>query len=183
MSPFASYFLFKGLYDSDNGNYATSLLCSKNTKEGARTWAYMLDKSKATITTEAWNTTTKPNMTYSHPWSAAPASLIATGLFGIEPTSPAFSTFQLKIQAGNVSSASIQVPTIKGKIKASYQLDRMHTLKSISITIPENTTATIHLPSEASSVIINKERREAFSDGCGNQIVLGSGVYELKIKY
>ena len=35
----------------------------------------------------------KPNMTFSHPWGASPAALIARGMFGIRPTG--FKTFTL----------------------------------------------------------------------------------------
>ena len=143
MSVYGAYFLLKGLYQSGHGDIANRLMLSKDTDEGARTWAYMLDTLGATITTEAWNRCNKPNMTYSHPWGAAPAHMIATGIFGISPTSPAYKSFDIipSLPEG-VTHAAYTLPTVSGEISVLWDASE----GIYRITVPFNTTASLYLP-------------------------------------
>lgn len=77
----------------------------------------------ATITTEYWNDISKSSMSKAHAWGASPGIMMVQGMFGIKPTSPGFDTFDVKMQPGGISNASVRVPTLKGEISASYQLD------------------------------------------------------------
>lgn len=145
MSVFGSYFLLQGLYDNDAGDYAMKLLTEAN-PEKEHTWAYMLNTDKATITTEAWSTKIKDNMTFSHPWGASPAAFIVQGMFGIEPKEAGFTEFDVKLQPGQVKEASVKVPVIKGDIEVSYLLDQNNLLEKIVIKIPSNTIANVKIP-------------------------------------
>lgn len=181
MSVYGAYFLLDGLYSTDNGAYATELMTEKDTEVGARTWAYMLKKSNATITTEAWNIKNKDNMTFSHPWGAAPANLIATGIFGIRPTTPGFSTFQIKFQPGNIKKASISVPSSIGNICAEYKSKSYNQLISARVKIPPNAKAKVYLPSEKKVKFVSvneKEIRVIYKNGYAI-VNLGSGTYNL----
>ena len=62
-----------GLYnlEDDVGQLALALM---TTCEGNNTWCGML-KQGATCTMEAWNTVEKPNLSWSHPWASAPATV------------------------------------------------------------------------------------------------------------
>lgn len=143
MSVYGAYFLLDGLYKSGHGEIANHLMLSEDASEGARTWAYMLDTLDATVTTEAWNRTNKPNMTYSHPWGAAPAHMIATGIFGITPTSPGYATFDIRpIIPEGLTQATYTLPTMRGKITVGFDARAA----VYYITVPFNTTATLHLP-------------------------------------
>ena len=145
-SVFSSYFLLQGLYDNDAGEYATDLLLMQEDKSD-HTWAYMLRKDNATITTEAWNPQVKDNMTYSHPWGASPACFITNGIFGIKPIKPGFKEFEIKLQPNNnINKMKIKTPTIKGKIEVSYELKNNGTFSEIRVFIPSNTTAYLMLP-------------------------------------
>ena len=156
MSVYGSYFLLDGLYKSGHGKIANRLMLSEDASEGARTWAYMLDTLGATVTTEAWNRTNKPNMTYSHPWGAAPAHMIATGIFGITPTSPGYATFDIRpILPEGLTQATYTLSTVRGKITVGFDAKA----SVYHITVPFNTTATLHLPDG------NGERKILLSSG------------------
>lgn len=144
MSVFGAYFLLQGLYDNEAGDYATQLLLSQ--EDNDHTWAYMLKKNDATITTEAWSPQVKDNMTYSHAWGASPACFIVNGIFGIKPIKQGFEEFQIKIQPGKLENAEIKVPTIKGSIEVAYELKQNKMLAKIRIVVPSNTTAYVMLP-------------------------------------
>lgn len=139
-SVYGSLFLLQGLYNANAGDTAMDLL----TSTGTRSWYHMIYDLGATLTTEAWDPGNKNNMTFSHAWGSAAASQIVSGMFGIEPTSPGFESFNMNIRPGDISSASIAVPTVKGTIIASYNLT--DTKLQGSFHVPANTTSTITLP-------------------------------------
>ena len=62
-----------GLYnlEDDVGQLALDLM---TTCEGDNTWCGML-KAGATCTMEAWTVEEKPNLSWSHPWASAPATV------------------------------------------------------------------------------------------------------------
>ncbi len=142
MSVYGAYFLLEGLYRNGFGKIANRLMLSEDTSEGARTWAYMLDSLHATVTTEAWNRANKPNMTYSHPWGAAPAHMIASGIFGIRPTAPGYELFDIAPQLPDgITHTSFSMKTPRGMISVSYDA----TAEAYQITVPFNSTAILHL--------------------------------------
>ncbi len=137
MSVYGTYFLLMGLYRTGHGSMANSLLLDGDSRPGQRTFSYMLRRSAgdfpspfdglpigATLTTEAWNTVNKPNMTFSHPWGAAAAVAIVRGVFGVTPTSPGFETFSVHPQTESMTgepmlSGELCLPTVRGIIQVS----------------------------------------------------------------
>ncbi len=183
MSVYGAYFLLKGLYDSGNGAIANQLLLDDNTAKNARTWAKMLYTLDATITTEAWGESNKNNMTFSHPWGAAPAYAIMSGIFGIQPTSPGYATFDVRLQNEGVGNeASIRVPTIKGEIAVSYQKEG-DTCR-ITLHAPANTLATLYVPAgEGATLSVESAGtvNHVYENGCF-KIELGSGTHTFIVK-
>ena len=180
-SVYGSFFLLKGLYDSGNGHVANALLLDDDTSEGARTWAYMLYELGATITSEAWNPTTKGNMTFSHPWGAAPAYAIMSGIFGIKPTSAGYATFDVRLQTKGLTKASLVVPTIKGEISVSFE-DKGHTYLA-EVSVPANTQATVYLPASAgATVTANGETVQAVYEDGFVRVTVGSGTWNFEVK-
>lgn len=152
MSVYGAFYLLEGLYAAGAGDYAAELLLQEDTADGARTWAYMLEKG-ATITTEAWNPTNKPNMTFSHPWGSAPASQIVRGIFGIRPLEPGFGRFQVWIQAGPLRKASVTAPTVKGPVCVSFEKSEGAPEKlEVVLTVPPNTEAEVRSGADGSVV-------------------------------
>lgn len=181
MSVFGPYFLLQGLYDNDAGDYAMKLLTEAN-PEKEHTWAYMLNTDKATITTEAWSTKIKDNMTFSHPWGASPAAFIEQGMFGIEPKEAGFTEFDVKLQPGQVKEASVKVPVIKGDIEVSYLLDQNNLLEKIVIKIPSNTTANVKIPEayiKGKDLYMKKSRLEMQKINGYRTFKLEAGTYEI----
>ncbi|MGC4064994.1 MAG: family 78 glycoside hydrolase catalytic domain [Polyangiaceae bacterium] len=82
-SVYGAAFLLDALFEARNGTTALGLL----TSTGTSSWLNMIQDG-AGATAEAWDSTLKSNLTYSHPWAASPAFLIPEGLFGI-PSCPA----------------------------------------------------------------------------------------------
>ncbi len=151
MSVYGAFFLLEGLYRTGHGAIANRLMLSTDTSDGARTWAYMLKRLGATVTTEAWNERNKPNMTLSHPWGAAPAHMIAAGIAGITPTSPGYATFDVRPCPAGIGEAAITVPTIRGCVEVAFRaVDGGYDL---SVTVPANTEATAYLPDGRTSTI------------------------------
>lgn len=144
MSVYGAFFLLEGLYRTGHGDVANRLLLDSDASEGARTWAYMLYTLGATVTTEAWNTANKPNMTLSHPWGAAPAHMIASGILGVTPTAPAYESFDLKITPDGIGEAAGIIPTLRGPIAVAFR----HTPEGLdlTVTVPPTATATVYLP-------------------------------------
>lgn len=97
MSVYGSYFLLDGLYQSGSGTLARQFMSNPDTQYSSNSWAYMLKKLGATMSTEAWSPEAKGNMTFSHAWGSSPASQIVRGMFGIKPTAPGFSQFEVKV--------------------------------------------------------------------------------------
>lgn len=141
MSVYGAYFLLAGLYRSGvkgASETATGLLL-KDDPDDRRTWAYMLRGLGATLTLEAWCPENKPNMSFSHPWGAAPAVLISRGIFGIEPTEPGWRRFRVDFRRGGLGRASITVPCVLGSVKAAFSGD------SYEVVVPEGASAEVFI--------------------------------------
>lgn len=139
-SVYCAAFLVKGLYDGGNGQAALDMM----TDEGTSSWMNMI-RLGAGSTMEAWDPSQKSNLTFSHPWAASPAFNVPAGLFGIQPISNGYGEFQVKPQAGDLASASITVPTVRGPISAAFDHDARGRTE-LSVTVPGNTSATVHVP-------------------------------------
>ena len=145
MSVYGSYFLLKGLYESNHGDLARKIMSNPDSELGTRSWAYMMYGQGATITTEFWNNINKTNMSTAHAWGSSPGSMLIRGMFGIQPIEPGFGIFQIKLQPGGIQSASTKVPTLKGEITASYTLDGNGGISG-EIKVPANSKAILRIP-------------------------------------
>lgn len=138
-SVYCGAFLLQALYDGNDGGDGQSLLAST----GTDSWMHMVSLG-AGATMEAWDPSLKSNLTYSHAWGTGPAFDIPGWMFGVQPTSPGYRTFQIKPQPGGVSWASITVPTVNGDIGAAFDADDGAT--DVGAYVPPNTTATVYVP-------------------------------------
>lgn len=180
-SVYGSQFLMDAIYEGENEAYGLELL----TSTADRSW-YNMIREGSTISMEAWGTKYKPNQDWNHVWGAVPANTIPRKLMGIEPTSPGWETFRIKPQIGDLASASIKVPTIKGPVFANYeQNDHQFTMQ---INIPANTRADILVPVKSTKanvvLTINGEERVVSAvKGRARLIDVGSGEYFIKVAY
>ena len=139
-SVYGAQFLLDALYDYNDAQYALDLLTSTSD----RSW-YNMIRAGSTITMEAWDNKYKPNQDWNHAWGAAPANIIPRKLMGIEPLEPGFSKIRIKPQPGNLASAEIKYPTIRGPVLVSLRNEAGHTF-SMKVTTPANTLADVYLP-------------------------------------
>lgn len=178
-SVYFTYFILKGLYNSGNGDLAESLMTIPTVGTNVKTFASVLDDLNCTITPEAWGIQWKSNMTFSHPWGAAPGCSIVQGMFGVNPTTPGFYTFDLKLQPGAIQSATVVAPTVQGKVGVSYEIndDRV----TAKVTIPANTTATVYMPSSDTTqkLFVDGTQTAATRQDGWLVVTLGSGTYTL----
>jgi alpha-L-rhamnosidase len=138
-SVYGAQFLLDGLYNAGEADYALELLASK----AKRSW-YNMIKVGSTITLEAWDYEYKVNLDWNHAWGAAPANLIPRGLWGIKPKTPGFEIAAIKPQMGKLKSSKIEVPTVRGSIKANYAF-KGNALQIYEIEIPGNMVAEFSL--------------------------------------
>lgn len=145
MSVYGTFFLLQGLYNSNQGVLARQIMSNPSDYTGSRTWANMMYNSGATLTTEAWDSTIKSNMSYSHAWGSAPGTWLIQGLFGIKPTEPGWNEAETKLQPGGVEAASVSVPTTKGKVSADYKIEEDGSI-TLQMKIPSNMKMKIMIP-------------------------------------
>jgi hypothetical protein len=147
-SVYGSQYLLEALYKAGAADYALSLLTSTS----GRSWWNMI-RSGSTITLEAWDMKYKPNSDWNHAWGAAPANIIPRHLWGIIPAKPGFSKAIIKPQLASLTSSFIEVPTIRGIIKAEYKINKGK--REYSIILPANMTADFIIRDENKSINLN----------------------------
>lgn len=160
-SVYGSQFLMDAVYDGHNANYGLQLLSST----AERSW-YNMIRVGSTISLEAWDNKYKPNQDWNHAWGAAPANIIPRKLMGIEPLEPGFGKIRVKPQPGDLVSAEIKTPTIRGDVRLSFKNKPQQSF-SMNLTIPANTTANVYLPfwSKSQKVSMNGEPVKYRQDG------------------
>jgi len=180
-SVFGAQFMLELMYAADNGDRAYELL----TDTGIRSWYHMIYDLGATITTEAWDVSHKPNMTFSHPWGSAAGNAIVEGLGGIKPLEAGYSKIQIKPQIGELEFITLTAPTIKGSVKVGVDTRKATSLADMTVTVPANTTAKVYVPTygaAADVLVVDSETVAATREG--DYFVLdnlGSGTHTFSI--
>ncbi|MCY1719023.1 family 78 glycoside hydrolase catalytic domain [Prolixibacteraceae bacterium Z1-6] len=172
-SVYGAQFLMEALYIAGADDYALELMTATND----RSWYNMIQVG-STISMEAWDMRYKPNSDWNHAWGAAPANIIPRYMWGIQPKTPGFGVVSIQPQMGSLKNSSIVVPTIKGQIKADYQLVN-NRFTRYRIELPAN------MPGEFSPVLpknaVVSVNGESVSLSFGS-IRLNPGVNEIEIR-
>ena len=137
-SVYGSQYLLEGLYRAGEGEYALSLMTATHD----RSWWNMI-RSGSTIAMEAWDMKYKPNSDWNHAWGAAPANIIPGYMWGIQPLEPGYARCIIRPQLKGLKNSSIEVPTIRGTIKAEFKEEG--TSKVYLIRIPGNMDCDLEL--------------------------------------
>ncbi len=183
-SVYGAMFVLTACYAADNGKTAFKLLSSRS----LRSWYHLIYELGSTVCAEAWDPKNKPNMTFSHPWSSAPANIIVRGMFGIKPVTPGFSEFDIKLQPGDLSYAKIKTPTIKGSIEVVYDINRLNESNAVicvNATIPVNTLANIYIPvTDEKQILLIDGKQEVIKPEKGYCVIrhMGSGTHNIMLK-
>lgn len=145
-SVYGAQFMLEALYNAGRDDAALTRM----TATDMHSWHHMIHNLGATITTESWDPSGKPNMSYAHPWASAPINIIPRRLFGIEPIEAGCGKIRIRPQTGGLEWAKIKIPTIRGPIDAAFR-DTGKTFE-LDITLPANMTATVYLPVQKSDL-------------------------------
>jgi alpha-L-rhamnosidase len=172
-SVYGAQFLMEALYNAGAADYALELMTATND----RSW-YNMIKVGSTISMEAWDMKYKPNSDWNHAWGAAPANIIPRGLWGIQPKTPGFGVVSIKPQMSALSNSSIEVPTIKGKIRADFK-KLSGRLQNYTIELPANMVGEFELNDIGDAVLTNNG--ETVNPSFGS-IRLNPGVNEIEIQ-
>ena len=178
-SVYGSQFLMDAIYDAGGAQYGLDLLTSTTD----RSW-YNMIRAGSTITMEAWDNKYKPNQDWNHAWGAAPANIIPRKLMGIEPMKPGFEKIRIKPQPGNLKTAEIKHPTIRGDVYVKFSNNPEKSF-DLEVIIPANTTADIYLPyySKKQKVTLNNESVKYRREGNFSIIEnIGSGSWTFNVK-
>ncbi len=172
-SVYGAQYLMEALYKAGEAEYALGLMTATHD----RSWYNMIQVG-STITMEAWDMKYKTNADWNHAWGAAPANIIPRFLWGVRPAKPGFELITIQPQLSHLTNTSIIVPTIKGPVKASYELVT-NRLKRYQVEIPSNTAALFSPPIADHEVItLNGERM----DPVFGSIRLEPGINNIEIR-
>ncbi|WP_242155605.1 sulfatase-like hydrolase/transferase [Aestuariivivens sediminis] len=152
-SVYGSQFLMDGLYNADEADYALDLL----TSTAERSW-YNMIRIGSTITLEAWDLKYKNNLDWNHAWGAVPANVIPRGLWGIKPKTPGYGIAIIKPQLSKLKYSKIQVPTVRGTIKAEYRYETS-SVQTYNLEIPGNTVAEFSLMNLKGTDVIHNGKK------------------------
>ena len=89
---------------------------------------------------EYWN----QDGTLNHAWSGGPLITMSKYIAGIKPLDMAYSRFEIKPNMCGLNYIKCTVPSVKGDIE--LEIRKTDGKMTMSVTIPENTTAEVYLP-------------------------------------
>jgi hypothetical protein len=137
-SVYGAQYLLEALFTAGRADHAIGLMAAR----GPRTWCRMIEEG-STMTWEAWGPEFKPNLTWNHPWGAAPANILSRFVLGVRPIEPGFSRMLIAPSLGPLKWAHGKVPTPHGPVLV--KLEKGKTLR-MELETPSGTEASIDLP-------------------------------------
>jgi len=114
-SVYYAQLLLECAYACGMERHAMSLLVSGS----RRSWMEML-RTGTTITLEAWNCKSKPNLDWNHGWGAAPANVIPRFVCGIRPTAPGFRSFIADPKPAHLTEFTFTMNTCRGPVSLEW---------------------------------------------------------------
>ncbi|WP_422770361.1 family 78 glycoside hydrolase catalytic domain [Plantactinospora sp. WMMC1484] len=171
VSVYGAQFLLEALYRAGLADAAHALLTSREQSS----WLHMIDDLGATILTEAWDPSIKPNTTFSHAWGSAPANIVPRFVAGVRPLAPGARELLVAPQPGPLRWLRATVPTVRGPVRV--RLDRQPgrpgrperqpgrpEQSHLTVTLPPNVTGRIELDLAVFGVV-DVRRLRVRSDG------------------
>ncbi|MDE6925650.1 MAG: hypothetical protein K2P59_10405 [Acetatifactor sp.] len=115
--------------------------------------------------------------TLNHAWSGGPLITMSKYIAGIRPLDTAYQTFEIKPRMGSLHFIKCKVPSIKGDIV--LEIRKTAEQVSMSVKIPENTTAEVYLPLVNDKPPKSADHEFTPADGYAKYILPG-GEYHLE---
>ena len=134
-----TYFLFKYLTNANRGDLILSMASQKDFPG----WGYMLEQGATTIW-EQWDGV----HSHIHNCFLSIGAWFIQGLAGIrpDPDAPGFKHFTIEpAVVGDLEYVNAAYDSIRGRIEVNWR--RKNGILNLELTVPANTTATLHLPS------------------------------------
>ena len=142
----------------------------------------------------SWNEAIGPNgapvnnqcgyTSLAHPWSAGITKWLTEEMLGIQPTTPGFSTFNVKPNiSSEVDWVKGTVPTVNGIIEFSYNKK----IGEMKLKVPNKTVARVGIPKTAykfGNIMVNSKKATHISDEQHFILIenLSSGLYTIKFQ-
>ncbi len=145
-SVYGAQYLLEGLFDAGKADSAISLMAART----ERSWWHMIELG-STMTLEAWDAQFKPNLTWNHPWGAAPANILSRYVLGVRPLQPGYATILIAPQPGILKSVRGQVPTAVGPVSVNIENAAVFKLE---VELPVNAKARIVLPRRKNGLVL-----------------------------
>lgn len=139
------YYVVQALLDGGRSDVLYDMLCQTD----GPGYMYQLSRG-ATSLTEAWDT--NPNSSQNHCMLGHIEEWFYSGLLGIRAAAPGFKQIIIQPQMpGDLSWAGGHYDSVYGRIASRWQLEGDQL--TMAVTIPANTTATIHVPATDAAAV------------------------------
>jgi len=145
-SVYAAQYLLEALYAADRDEAALALMSSR----GPRSWWHMMEMG-STMTTEAWDASVKKNLTWNHPWGAAPANVLSRFVLGVRPLSPGYRDLLVAPRLGGLAWANGQVPTPFGPVNLRIKDAQVYEL---DLVLPPVARTRVELPRRSQGILL-----------------------------
>lgn len=145
-SPYMEKYVMEALFVMGEGKYAL-----ERTK---RRFSEMVEHPDYTTLFEGWGIGEKGygGGTTNHAWSGGAQIVIGEYLFGIKPLEAGYKTFLVEPCPATFTSATIDIPTVKGNIHSSFENNAGGF--AMKLIVPAGATAIVSIP-DGQSVLIN----------------------------
>jgi alpha-L-rhamnosidase len=152
-----TYYVFQTLMEEGHDDVAYAMLTQKDFPG----WLHMLNQGGTTVW-EAWNGKGSRN----HPAFGSVGAWFYRGLGGIrlDPTTPAFKRFVIKpAVVGDLTWVKCSYQSAHGKIESNWR--REAGKLRLAVTIPFNTTATVHVPTSQPDAVTESGQSAGGANG------------------
>jgi hypothetical protein len=94
--------------------------------------------------------------TNNHAWSGGGLTILAQYVCGLEPIEPAWKTFKVKPQLGNLEFAETGNETVAGKV--AVKVTKVKSGMDIELTVPKDSEAVVYIPAKNKKVTIDGKK-------------------------
>ncbi|VDG75942.1 Bacterial alpha-L-rhamnosidase [Actinobaculum suis] len=150
-SIYMGYFYYTALVESGKTREALEALSNPD-ETNMRSYAHVLRNLGATLAPEAWDPSTKENMTFSHAWGTGGSIGLMRAVADVnyDPLQSVTHVFLGETPEGKYS---VQVPTLGGSVLV--ETERRGENVSVNISSPSDSELRLSLPSTATSMVLD----------------------------
>ena len=136
-SPYMEKYVLEALVKTGHGDYAIQRFKDR--------FRNMIEDPMHTTLYEGWEEGGFGGGSTNHAWSGGMLTVIAENICGVRPTVPGWSEFEIRPYPV-IPECDIVIPSVKGNVKTAFN-DTEYAF-TMTVSIPEGTTASVVLPGE-----------------------------------